>query len=561
MTDLAPRTAPGPPAETAGAGVPTSRPPGGEPASAPGPPAPAPADAQPRPPLAVRVVERAAALLSRRGQTRRQFLFKAALVGSALAVDPFGYAFKPGTAYASVCGSGNTCAAGWSVFCCTINSGANTCPDYSFVAGWWKVDASAFCLGAPRYYIDCNRRPNRSCSCRCNGSGCDRRRVCCNVFRYGQCNTQIRGVTQVVCRVITCTPPWEWDPRCGRSVRTDQSTSTHSSACLPGRNPSRIEIKYQDLGLVGSVVGRPDGRERDASRGGRTRAYTAGVIMWHRDHGAHALYGPVARLYRANRADSGPLGYPTTDHRPVGDGSGQVVRFERGSIYRKFGGATRMVLSRADRRYRNVGGPRGRLGYPTSNTRAADGSGMVTEFERGAIFMSPRTDPVEITGRFHRVYANTGGPDGSRLGFPTSAAVPLSDGGRRQRFERGVIIGPRPQRVHAVHGAIWRHWITTEGGPQGRWGYPVRNIGAISGKDGFWCAFQRAIAYWSEATGVHWFPPGPIYTRYRREGGAAGRLGFPTSDLTTSGGTQRVTFEHGVITHDPRRDATEVTAT
>ncbi|HSK98390.1 MAG TPA: hypothetical protein VK891_17315, partial [Euzebyales bacterium] len=353
------------------------------------------ADARPRPSLAVRVVDRISQVLTRRSTTRRGFLVRAAVVGSALAVDPLGYILKPGTAYASVCGSSSTCGGGWSAFCCTINGGANTCPDYAYVAGWWKVDASAFCLGAPRYYIDCNRRPGRSCSCRCaSGGGCDRRRVCCNVFRYGQCNTQIRGVTQVVCRVITCTPPWQWDPACGRTVRTSDATRTHTSACLPGTNPTRIQIKYLDLGLVGSALGRPDGRERTAARGGRKRRYATGMILWHRNHGAHAVHGPVARLYRASGAETGPLGYPRTDHRSVGDGSGQVVRFERGSIYRRFGGHTRMVLTRADRRYRQLGGPRGRLGYPTSNTGAANGSGTVTRFEHGAIFMSPDTDPV-----------------------------------------------------------------------------------------------------------------------------------------------------------------------
>jgi hypothetical protein len=516
----------------------------------------APAD---KPPLAVRAVERVSGFLAGRTSTRRQFLFRAALVGSAMAVDPLGYVLKPGTAYASVCGAANTCGAGWSVFCCTINSGANTCPDHAFVAGWWKVDASAFCLGAPRYYIDCNRRPNRSCSCRCNsGGGCDRRRVCCNTFRYGQCNTQIRGVTQVVCRIITCTPPWEWDRRCGRSVRTEQATASHSSACLPGRDPSRVEIKYQDLGLAGSVVGRPDGRERDADRNGRKRPYTAGMILWHRNHGAHEVHGPVFRLYRKHGAESGPLGYPRTDHRSVGDRSGQVVRFERGSIYRKFGAATRMVLTRADRRYRKLGGPRGRLGYPTSNTRDASGPGSVTHFERGSIFMSPRTDPVEVTGRFHKVFSDLGGPAGSGLGFPISPARSIDGGGRAQRFEHGEIIGPGPQRVYAVREVILRRWMDDAGGPAGPWGYPITHTGEITGKDGLWNRFEDVVAYWSPGTGVHWFARGPIYTRYRHEGGASGWLGFPTTDQASPSGLRQVTFEHGVIAHDPRTGETEV---
>jgi hypothetical protein len=521
-------------------------------------PIPTPLPASAPPSLAERAVDRLSQLLARRSTTRRRFLFRAAVVGSALAIDPLGYILKPGTAYASVCGSSSTCGGGWSAFCCTINGGANTCPDHAYVAGWWKVDASAFCLGAPRYYIDCNRRPGRSCSCRCaSGGGCDRRRVCCNVFRYGQCNTQIRGVTQVVCRVITCTPPWEWDPACGRTVRTSESTRTHTSACLPGRSPTRIEIKYQDLGLVGSVLGRPDGRERDGARGGRQRRYVTGMILWHRDHGAHEVHGPVARLYRRTGADTGPLGYPRTDHRPVGDGSGQVVRFERGSIYREFGGATRMVLTRADRRYRKLGGPRGRLGYPTSNTRAANAPGTVTSFERGAIFMSPDTNAVEVTGRVLDVYSDLGGPDGSTLGFPVSPARTLSDGTHRQRFQHGVVIGPNRRRVYAVHDVIRERW-TGLGGQSGPWGYPVDHTRPAAGT-GRWTGFEHVVAYWSHDIGAHWMARGPIYQRYRTEGGAAGHLGFPVSDQTTTpGGLVEVRFERGVITHDPRTDETTV---
>lgn len=515
-----------------------------------------------KPSLAVRAVERASKLLAGEKSTRRRFLIRAAVVGSALAVDPLGYVLKPGTAYASVCGSANTCGAGWSAFCCTINGGANTCPDYSYVAGWWKVDASAFCLGAARYYIDCNRRRNRSCRCRCSNSGCDRRRVCCNNFRYGQCNTQIGGVTEVVCRIVTCTPPWEWDPACGRTIRTNNATRSHSSTCLPRTNPTRIEIKYQDMGLVGSILGRAETKERDAARGGRKRRYANGMILWHRNHGAHEVHGPVANRYRDSGADSGPLGYPTTDHRPVGDGKGQFVRFQHGSIYRHPTHGVRIVLGRTDRRYRNLRGPRGQLGYPTSATHEANGPGKVTDFQRGSIFMSPDTDAVEVTGQVLSVYRSRGGPAGSKLGFPVSPAQSMPDGGRRQRFEDGLIIGPGARKVYAVRGAILQRWTGEARGPEGPWGYPVTHTQEVVDTDSLWTRFEHVVVYWSRNTGVHWMARGPIYTRYREKGGAKGPLGFPVADQTTSAGLHQMTFEHGVITYDPRNDeTTDISAT
>ena len=92
----------------------------------------------------------------RSGTSRRGFLGGAALVGAALAVNPWGYLVRPASAYETVCGTEPACADGYSVFCCTINGGSNTCPPNSFIGGWWKADNSSFCGGSARYYIDCN---------------------------------------------------------------------------------------------------------------------------------------------------------------------------------------------------------------------------------------------------------------------------------------------------------------------------------------------------------------------------------------------------------------------
>ena len=119
------------------------------------------------------------------------------------------------------------------MFCCTINGGRNACPPGTFAGGWWKADRSSYCGGAARYYIDCNAKPGTHFHCHCNKTTCDHRRVACNVFRYGQCNTQIHGVTAVVCRQISCRPPWQLYPdHCGRSSATDNNTARHSAPCL-----------------------------------------------------------------------------------------------------------------------------------------------------------------------------------------------------------------------------------------------------------------------------------------------------------------------------------------
>ena len=508
-------------------------------------------------PLAVRAVDRAAQLLAGRESTRRRFLARLAIVASAMALGPMRFILRPTPAYASVCGSGNSCGSGWTVFCCTINEGANTCPTGSFVAGWWKVDASAFCLGAPRYYIDCNRRPNARCKCRCNTTGCDRRMVCCNVFRYGQCNTQVAGVTEVVCRVITCTPPWRWDPSCSRTVRTSPATRSHNSRCLPGTNPSHIEIKYQDLGMVGAKLGKPTGRERDGADGGRKRGYEKGNIYYHRKTGAHQLRGKLARHYRQLGAEAGALGYPRGDHRGVGDRRGAFARFQRGSIYAAKGEPARAVLNRSDRRYRRLDGPKGRLGYPTTSTGKANGAGKVTRFENGAIYVSPRTPPVDLAGRVLEVFEERGGPAGSQLGFPSAQLERREDGGRSQQFEHGLITGPQPRIMFIIFGAVAQRYAD-EGGPGGPWGYPTTHTELVAGTEGVDSAFDAGGAYWSPTTDVHWLF-GAVLLRYREEDGPAGALGFPISDVVVApDGRESATFERGTIVYDPSTGQTEV---
>ena len=187
--------------------------------------------------FAERLVTRLASIGSRRQATRRGFLTAATLTGTALAVDPWNYVTKPQSAYASVCGPDASCSAGYSAMCCSINAGHNTCPPNTYAGGWWKADRSSFCGGAARYYIDCNAKPGHHFTCRCNSTNCDHRLVACNVFRYGQCNTQVHGITAVVCRQISCLPPWLLYPgKCGHSSATDNNTAGHNAACLTKAN-------------------------------------------------------------------------------------------------------------------------------------------------------------------------------------------------------------------------------------------------------------------------------------------------------------------------------------
>jgi hypothetical protein len=190
---------------------------------------------------ALRLIDSSARALEARF-SRRTALARIAVAGSALCIAPLRYLLYPGTALAVVvpgsCGDG-LCTDGYTAFCCEIDQGVNGCPAGTFVGGWWMCTdyrGHQLCEGAGvRYYVDCNALPGRPFpgGCRCADGSCDKRRVACNVFRYGQCNTHVAGTTAVVCRVVSCQNPGTIARyNCSTAVMVDDAVCAHEAGCL-----------------------------------------------------------------------------------------------------------------------------------------------------------------------------------------------------------------------------------------------------------------------------------------------------------------------------------------
>jgi hypothetical protein len=187
-----------------------------------------------------RIVEAAGSALGRR-TSRRGLLARAALIGSALSVSPLQYLIRPLSAWAVIAPNhckGGLCSDGWTAFCCEIYHGANSCPPNSYVAGWWKCTAyrgRGICAReGVRYYVDCNRTPGTRFrgGCRCANNNCNERRVDCNHFRYGQCNAQVGGITEVACRLVVCEHPASISTfNCNSTYKVDNRTCAHEGGC------------------------------------------------------------------------------------------------------------------------------------------------------------------------------------------------------------------------------------------------------------------------------------------------------------------------------------------
>jgi hypothetical protein len=123
------------------------------------------------------------------------------------------------------------------------------------VGGWWRAEGNTYCNGDSRYYMDCHAvecscgcGASGTCSsgctdfpCKCNHDNCNERRIGCTRFRYGQCNNHKPCIGAIICRVVTCIPPWEWDSSCTKTDAVSQSTYSHGSPSeAPGLHPDSL---------------------------------------------------------------------------------------------------------------------------------------------------------------------------------------------------------------------------------------------------------------------------------------------------------------------------------
>jgi uncharacterized protein with LGFP repeats len=546
--------------------------------------------------LSQRVLARADKVLG--GQDRRSFLTKMAVAGSALAVNPAQFIFKPGTAYAAVCG---TCSDGWTAFCCTVNGGSNSCPPGSFVAGWWKADNAAYCCGQARYIIDCNATCPTSCNCHCSGASCDGRRVCCNQFRYGQCHQEISCYGPVVCRVATCTPPWQYDPSCTSTSATDNATVTHGAPCLSNDCITDIERLYRAMGGAGGTLGPVVVSEREVSQHtGRYAKYQHGYIFQKYGAEPHEVHGTVASLYEDMELYRGALGYPITNLGRIGDGSGYYERFEGGvvvvgptgthavtgafdgllkqtggvrgplgfpttesletaggwgryqlfqggSVWFSWGTGAHWLKGSISTAYRDFGGADSELGFPTTDTASSAG-GAFNHFERGGIYSKSGAGTHVLTGTMYNKYRGKIGETAGDLGYPTTDRVQQGPG-YRVTFERGEIAYRPGRSLAEVHGRIVTKW-KAKGGYGGPLGWPTHDTDVMPDGVGRRSRFDNGAVYTQGAAGV-WEVHGPLYVRYIQLGETGGSLGYPRSDVYAVGGNFRCDFQHGQLTYDP----------
>lgn len=186
------------------------------------------------------LVSRTANLLERGGVSRRGFLTRMTMVGSAMTVAPVRYLMQPMSVLDACC-TGSDCPVGCqaggactcssacctdanSTFCCTLN-GSNTCPSGSSPCGSWNCGNTSLIM------FDCCAPQGGSlcpADCRCALGSCANRRTCCFPQDWSNCPSN-SGV--IVCRITH--KAFNCEANCGTGMKVPTCTSVPACANSP----------------------------------------------------------------------------------------------------------------------------------------------------------------------------------------------------------------------------------------------------------------------------------------------------------------------------------------
>ena len=202
---------------------------------------------------------------------------------------------------------------------------------------------------------------------------------------------------------------------------------------------SRFKAMGTKAGQLGYLI---TDEVRATKTSGRKSLFSKGGIYWHGNTGAHPVMGEIYLEYE-NLGESRVLGFPKRAARNITGGQEQI--FERARMYYKTGAAKAHEVHGAIlAKYLAKGGVR-KWGFPVSNEsdvrKGRNIRGKFSEFEGCTIYWKSGVGAFEVHGHIRMKYKELDGPLGA-LGFPTSDELDipkLSGPGRINTFEKGCI--------------------------------------------------------------------------------------------------------------------------
>ncbi|WP_284988921.1 hypothetical protein [Arthrobacter sp. efr-133-TYG-120] len=298
------------------------------------------------------------------------------------------------------------------------------------------------------------------------------------------------------------TPPKAIEPSPTTSATPAPSSTTvkASGFAVLGAIGAKHESLGGDAGGLGPAIAE---QQCDLPGGACRQQFQRGWIYFVPGYGTFAVWGAINGRYQQLSADTGGLGYPSSDEQCGLPGGACRQQFQRGSIYFVPGYGTFAVWGAINGRYQQLSADTGGLGYPSSDEQCGLPGGVCSQqFQRGSIYFVPGYGTFSVVGAISGRYQSLGGLSGY-LGAPHGdEQCGLRFGGCSQQFTRGKIyfaIGAGTQPVWGGLGSFYdsRH------SQDGVIGYPVTGE-ACDGAGNCSQSFQFGQLQWINGGGVRY---------------------------------------------------------
>jgi uncharacterized protein with LGFP repeats len=196
-------------------------------------------------------------------------------------------------------------------------------------------------------------------------------------------------------------------------------------------------MKWGQHGWEGGYLKYPTSDEI-VLQNGRRQDFQGGSIYWS-PLSLGAIGGAIRDKYNTLGAETGPLGYPSSDEIAVNKYNGRYNNFLNGTITWSGTTGARALYGAVRDRWASLGREDGSLGYPTADEWVTpDGVGHAANFEsKDAIYWHPAVGawmvPKKVLGVWSKLSYEAG-----KLGYPVAGPETINPGFVRQKFQNGI---------------------------------------------------------------------------------------------------------------------------
>ena len=196
--------------------------------------------------------------------------------------------------------------------------------------------------------------------------------------------------------------------------------------------------------------------------------------------------------------------------------------------------------------WEKMGGESGKLGKALTDVQVWKPTNIYwQQFENGLLVGNDTVGFYESRGKIRAKWRALGTETG-RLGFPTGNIECWNASGICwQPYQKGLIVGSEKTGYFESSGGIRKRWRAL-GTETGRLGFPTGDIQCWGPTNLCWQPYQKGLIVGNDKYG-YWESSGKLRQYWRKTGGESGKMGYPTSNIMTSGKTIYQKYSRGTL--------------